>query len=222
MYIMIKRILDFVISLTFFILLLPVFGIISISIMIDSRGPVIFTHKRIGLHGNPFEIYKFRTMKMDTPDCATGELENPEQYITKVGRFLRRSSLDELPQLINVIRGDMSLVGPRPVIAAEKKLDQERLKRNVYSVRPGITGLAQIRGRDEVSVVQKARYDAVYVKKLSLKLDLYILLKTVKSVVCHEGIVEGKQKIALPDVKQKRNRVASNSAVQTISKQRAS
>ena len=139
----------------------------------------------------PFTIYKFQTMKNNTPNCATGELENPEQYITKFGKFLRKTSLDELPQLWNILKGDMSFVGPRPLISSEMRAHRLRLEYGVYRFRPGLTGWAQINGRDSISLLRKMKLDKEYCDNWSLKLDLIILLRSVGAVVKQEGFHEG-------------------------------
>ncbi|MBO5494659.1 MAG: sugar transferase, partial [Eubacterium sp.] len=142
--------------------------------------------------GRPFKIYKFQTMKNNTPNVATGQLENPDKYITKVGRILRRTSLDELPQLWNILKGDMSFVGPRPLISSEIRAHRLRLESGVYRFRPGLTGLAQISGRDSISLVKKVKYDKIYCDNWSLKLDLIILLRSVGVCIKQEGFYEGK------------------------------
>ena len=144
-----------------------------------------------GRRGKPFTIYKFQTMKNNTPNCATGELENPEQYITKFGKFLRKTSLDELPQLWNILKGDMSFVGPRPLISSEMRAHRLRLEYGVYRFRPGLTGWAQINGRDSISLLRKMKLDKEYCDNWSLKLDLIILLRSVGAVVKQEGFHEG-------------------------------
>ncbi|MBR4241606.1 MAG: sugar transferase, partial [Eubacterium sp.] len=153
---------------------------------------IFFSHERRGRKGQPFRIYKFQTMKNFTPNCATGELENPEQYITKIGKVLRKTSLDELPQLWNILKGDMSFVGPRPLISSEIRMHRLRLEYGVYRFRPGLTGLAQVNGRDDLSIPKKAKFDKIYCDNWSLKLDLTILLKSFKTVAKQEGFHEGK------------------------------
>ncbi len=191
-YTIVKRGLDIVLSLMFSILFLPIFGIIALVIRADSNGPVIFRQQRIGRFGKPFTIYKFRTMFTATPaDLPTAAVPHPQQYITAVGRYLRQTSLDELPQLFNVLRGDMSFVGPRPVIPNETQLLMLRKRYRADRVRPGITGLAQIRGRDELSARIKARYDAEYAKNCTFLLDCYIFFSTLRYVLRREGIREG-------------------------------
>lgn len=192
MYTVFKRLLDVVLSLLLLLLLSPVFVIVAVIIHVDSDGPVIFKQLRSGQHGRPFIIYKFRTMLTETPaNVATAQLGQSHRYITPVGRFLRQTSLDELPQLLNVLKGDMSFVGPRPVIPAERYLLRLRHLRKADTVRPGITGLAQIRGRDELPPRIKAGYDAEYAANVSFLLDAYIFFSTLRYVIRREGIHEG-------------------------------
>lgn len=186
-----KRIFDFTVSLLLIIILLPIFLIIGIIIAIDAGNPVIYRQYRVGKDNKLFYIYKFRTMRKGTPLAATSDLTEAEKYITKSGRFLRKTSLDELPQLFNVLAGDMSFVGPRPLIPEEKEIRQLRKEYNVYSVRPGITGLAQVNGRDMLSDEEKALFDKEYVDKQSIKLDIKIMFKTVMVVLKRENISEG-------------------------------
>lgn len=188
-----KRIIDIVLSLVGLIVLSPVFLLIVIFIKIDSRGPVFFKQKRIGMYKKHFNILKFRTMRIDTPkDTATHLLENPQQWITNVGRILRKTSLDELPQLFNILRGEMSIVGPRPALWNQYDLVEERDKYGVNDVAPGLTGWAQINGRDELPINVKARLDGEYVKKMSFSFDLFCILLTVIKVLKREGIVDDK------------------------------
>ncbi|MBQ2842081.1 MAG: sugar transferase [Clostridia bacterium] len=186
-----KRIFDFTVSLLLIIILLPVFLIIGIIIAIDAGNPVIYRQYRVGKDNKLFYIYKFRTMRRDTPLAATQNLEQAEKYITKSGKILRKTSLDELPQLFNVLAGDMSFVGPRPLIPEEKEIRRIRKKYNVYSVRPGITGLAQVNGRDMLSDEEKALFDKEYIDKQSIGLDIKIMFKTVMVVLKKENISEG-------------------------------
>lgn len=192
MYQTIKRKLDFIISWLGLLILSPLFAVLIIWIKLDSKGPVLFKQKRVGIHKSHFMIYKFRTMRTDTPkDMPTHLLQNPEQYITKAGHFLRKTSLDELPQILNILRGDMALVGPRPALWNQYDLIEERDKYGANDVRPGLTGWAQINGRDELEIPVKAALDGEYVKKMSFFFDCKCLLKTVVSVFKHEGVVEG-------------------------------
>ena len=192
-YLVFKRIIDFILSLIAIILLSPLFLLISIMIKVESKGPVFFKQKRIGKDKKYFNIYKFRTMRTDTPkDMPTHLLENADMYITKIGAILRKTSLDELPQLINIIQGKMSIVGPRPALWNQEDLITEREKYDANSIRPGLTGLAQINGRDELEIPVKAKLDGEYIKKMSLGFDIKIILMTVLKVFKREGIVEGK------------------------------
>lgn len=190
----VKRGLDIVLSTVGLVVLFPTFIIIGIVVKLDSSGPAIFTQERVGQNKKPFRIYKFRTMSVAAPsDAPSSELSNPEDHITGVGKIIRRTSIDELPQLYNVLKGDMSLIGPRPVLMKETELVEERYKRGVYNVLPGLTGLAQISGRDYVRVQDKARIDQVYVKNLTFRQDLEIFVYTIWYVLRSEGISEGMQ-----------------------------
>lgn len=186
-----KRIIDLVLSLIGLIVLLPVFLIIVLAIKIDNPGPVIFKQKRIGIHKSYFNLYKFRSMKIDTPDVPTHLLKNPEQYISRVGKFLRKSSLDELPQLINIIKGEMSIIGPRPALWNQDDLIAERDKYGANDVKPGLSGWAQINGRDELEIPVKAKLDGEYVEKMSFVMDVKCFFGTVLSVLKSDGVVEG-------------------------------
>lgn len=188
----IKRIIDFTLSLIEIIVLSPLLLLIAILIKLDSEGPVLFKQKRIGMHKTHFYMLKFRTMRIDSPkDVPTHLLENPDQWITRMGKILRKTSLDELPQLFNIIKGEMSIIGPRPALWNQYDLIAERDKYGANDVRPGLTGWAQVNGRDELPIEVKARYDGEYVQKMSFMFDLKCLLKTVVSVIKGEGIVEG-------------------------------
>lgn len=188
----IKRILDFFLSLCGLIILSPVFIILSIWIKLDSKGPVLFKQVRVGKDNKPFKIYKFRTMYIDTPkDCPTHLLANPDQYITKAGKFLRKTSLDELPQIINILKGEMAVIGPRPSLFNQTDLNELRDKNGASSVRPGLTGWAQINGRDELEIEVKARLDGEYVQHISFLMDLKCFFGTITSVLKHDGVVEG-------------------------------
>lgn len=186
-----KRAFDFTVSLALIIILLPVFLLISLIVLIDAGTPVIFRQYRVGKDNKLFYIYKFRTMRKNTRNAATAELTDSDKFITKSGRILRKTSLDELPQLVNVLLGDMSFVGPRPLIPEEKEIRALRKEYNVYSVKPGITGLAQVNGRDNLSIEEKALFDKEYVDKQSIGLDIKILIKTVLVVLKREDIKEG-------------------------------
>lgn len=191
-YIKIKRLLDILLSLTGLIMFFPVFVIIIIAIKFDTPGPVFFKQKRVGINKSHFNILKFRTMRIDTPkDTPTHLLENPDRWITRMGKFLRRTSLDELPQIINILRGEMSIIGPRPALWNQYDLIEERDKYGANNVPPGLTGWAQINGRDELSIETKARLDGEYVENMSLLFDMKCFLGTIISVLKRDGIVEG-------------------------------
>ena len=187
-----KRLLDFILSLAGIILLSPVLLIVSAAVKLDSKGPVFFSQKRVGKDKKYFRMYKFRSMYIDTPhETATHLLENPEKYITRVGRFIRRTSIDELPQLINILKGDMAIIGPRPALFNQYDLIEERDKYNANSLRPGLTGWAQINGRDELPIDVKARYDGEYLERLSFPFDAKCFLLTIGKVISSDGFVEG-------------------------------
>lgn len=192
--IFIKRLFDIIFSMLGMVLLSPFLLSIAIFIKLDSKGSVIFKQKRIGINKSYFYILKFRTMRADTPsDSPTHLLENPKNWITKFGLFLRKTSLDELPQLFNILKGDMSFVGPRPALWNQIDLINERDKYHANEVRPGLTGYAQINGRDEVSITEKAKLDGIYVSKISILFDFYCIVKTFFAVINSENIVEGKK-----------------------------
>lgn len=187
-----KRLFDILLSLLALAVLWPVFLILVIWIKLDSPGPVLFKQKRVGKGCTYFTLLKFRTMRSDTPkDVPTHLLKNPEAYITKSGRFLRRSSLDELPQLLNILAGHMSLVGPRPALWNQDDLVAERAKYGANDVLPGLTGWAQVNGRDELPIPVKARMDGEYVQKLSAWMDLKCLFMTVYAAISGKGLAEG-------------------------------
>lgn len=191
-----KRFFDIFASALLLVVLSPLFLVIMLAISADSAGGVIFKQKRAGLYSRPFTLYKFRTMYRSAPrDVATAELMEADRYITPVGRFLRQTSLDELPQLWNVLKGDMSFVGPRPVVLTEQTLLDLRAQWEADRVRPGITGLAQIKGRDELPIYRKALYDRYYARHLSFRLDWRILRYTVRYVLKREGIREGSSRV---------------------------
>ncbi len=192
MYKTIKAILDRILALLGLIVLSPLFLVLIIAIKADSKGPVLFKQKRVGIHKTHFNILKFRTMRTDTPkDTPTHLLKNPEQYITGVGRFLRKTSLDELPQILNILKGDMAVVGPRPALWNQYDLIAERDKYGANDNLPGLTGWAQINGRDELPIDVKARLDGEYVERMSFRMDLKCIFGTVISVAKQEGVVEG-------------------------------
>ena len=188
----IKRGIDILLSGLAVIILSPALLVLCAAIKIDSRGPILFKQKRIGIHKTYFWIYKFRTMRTDTPkDMPTHLLTNPEQYITKVGKFLRKTSLDELPQIFNILKGDMSIVGPRPALWNQDDLIAERDKYGANDVMPGLTGWAQINGRDELEIPVKAAFDGEYVKKIGFAMDARCFFGTFLSVLRGDGVVEG-------------------------------
>ncbi len=192
MYQKIKRLLDIILSGVGLVLLSPFLLGISLAIKLDSPGPVLFKQKRVGLHKSYFNILKFRTMRTDTPkDMPTHMLANPDQYITKVGHFLRKTSLDELPQIINILKGDMSIIGPRPALWNQDDLVAERDKYGANDVMPGLTGWAQVNGRDELEIPVKARLDGQYVKHMGFRMDCVCFLRTILAVVKRDGVVEG-------------------------------
>lgn len=195
MYIkIVKRLIDILLSLISCIILSPIMLLIAILIKIDSEGPVLFCQKRVGIHKTFFQMYKFRTMRIQTPkDCPTHLLEDANQYITPIGNFLRKTSLDELPQLWNILKGDMSFVGPRPALWNQDDLIQLRDNNGSNDVRPGLTGWAQINGRDTLTLEKKAEYDGEYVKHISFLFDMKCILGTVSSVITRDGIKEGSE-----------------------------
>ena len=192
LYFWFKRIYDTVLSFIGLIVLSPLLFVLVILIKLDSKGPILFKQKRIGRNKKHFYILKFRTMRIDTPkDTPTHMLENPEQWITKVGKFLRKTSLDEIPQIINILKGDMSIIGPRPALWNQYDLVEERDKYDVHKLYPGLTGYAQINGRDELPIPEKAKLDGYYVKHISLWLDIKIFFGTILSIFKSDGVVEG-------------------------------
>ncbi|MDI6452375.1 sugar transferase [Peloplasma aerotolerans] len=191
-YFWFKRFYDTVLSFIGLIVLSPLLLVLVIFIKLDSRGPILFKQKRIGRKKKHFYILKFRTMRIDTPkDIPTHMLENPQQWITKIGKFLRKTSLDEIPQIINILKGDMSIIGPRPALWNQYDLVEERDKYNVHNLYPGLTGYAQINGRDELPIPEKAKLDGYYVKNISLWLDIKIFFGTIVSIFKSDGVVEG-------------------------------
>lgn len=193
-YFFFKRLIDIILSSIALIILIPFFIIFAIIIKCESKGRAFFKQKRFGKNKKFFMIYKFRTMRSDTPkDMPTHMLNNAESYITKFGGFMRRTSIDELPQIINILKGDMSIIGPRPALWNQDDLIEERDKYGANDIRPGLTGLAQISGRDELEIPVKAELDGKYVKDMSLWFDIKIFFKTIFKVFRSEGIVEGKK-----------------------------
>ena len=187
-----KRGLDFLLALLILILISPVFILLMCCIKLDSKGPVFFKQKRIGKNKTYFYILKFRTMYTDAPkDMPTHLLQNPEAFITKTGKFLRKTSLDELPQLLNILKGEMSFVGPRPALWNQYDLIEERDKYKANDIKPGLTGCAQINGRDELEIDIKAKFDGEYVKRMSFLFDIRCFFATFFSVLRQDGVVEG-------------------------------
>lgn len=192
-YMRIKRIIDIVLSFLAMAFLAPVFLFIIIVIKLDSPGPILFKQKRVGIHKSHFYILKFRTMRIDTPkDTPTHLLENPDQWITRFGKFLRKTSLDELPQIWNIFVGEMSIIGPRPALWNQYDLIEERDKYDANDVPVGLTGWAQINGRDELPIEVKARLDGEYVNRKSLLFDFKCFFQTILKVIIREGVVEGR------------------------------
>lgn len=192
MYLTIKRGIDIVLAFIGLIILSPVFLILAIAIKFDSKGPIFFKQKRVGKDKRHFYILKFRTMRTDTPkDMPTHMLKDPEAFITKIGKFLRKTSLDELPQIINILKGEMAIIGPRPALWNQYDLIEERDKYGANDIRPGLTGWAQINGRDELPIDIKAKLDGEYVEKMTFGMDVKCFFGTITSVLKHEGVIEG-------------------------------
>jgi O-antigen biosynthesis protein WbqP len=184
-------------SIILIIILVPLWLLITLLIKVSSNGPVLFKQSRIGLNKARFHILKFRTMKIDTPkDCPTHLLEEPDKYITPIGKLLRKSSLDELPQLINILKGDMSFIGPRPALWNQYDLIEEREVFGVNNVLPGLTGWAQVNGRDELQISEKVYFDCEYIKRFGIKMDLNCLKKTIISILSGKGVKEGNTQIS--------------------------
>ena len=187
-----KRVLDLLLSFFAIVVLALPMMILVVAIKLDSPGPVLFKQKRVGIHKSHFNILKFRTMRIDTPkDIPTHMLENPEQWITRMGKFLRKTSLDELPQIFNIFVGQMAVIGPRPALWNQYDLIEERERYGANDVLPGLTGWAQINGRDELEIPVKARLDGEYVEKMSFLFDCKCFIGTITSVLKHDGVVEG-------------------------------
>ncbi|HLS08314.1 sugar transferase [Lentibacillus sp.] len=192
MYLKVKRLIDITLSFIGLVVLSPLFLILVIGIKLDSKGPVLFKQKRVGINKTHFNLLKFRTMRIDTPkDTPTHLLKDPDQYITKMGKFLRKTSLDELPQIFNILDGSMSIIGPRPALWNQYDLIAERDKYRVNDVLPGLTGWAQIKGRDELPIDVKAQLDGEYVQNIGLKFDIKCFFGTFISVIKSDGVVEG-------------------------------
>ncbi|MEG0529697.1 MAG: sugar transferase, partial [Bacilli bacterium] len=188
---MLKRVFDLIVSICAFIILAPIFLILCLLIKVTSRGPIFFKQRRIGKLNKEFMIYKFRTMRVDTPDVATHLLENSQLYITSVGKFLRKTSLDELPQLINILKGEMSFVGPRPALYNQYDLIELRTESNIHKLMPGLTGWAQINGRDELPILEKVKLDKKYIEIQGFWMDIKIIFLTAFKVLKSEGVSEG-------------------------------
>ena len=187
-----KRLIDIVLSGCALIVLSPLYLFLILAIKIDSPGPVLFRQKRVGIHKTYFNILKFRTMRIDTPhDVPTHMLENPEQWITRVGKFLRKTSLDELPQIVQIFTGKMSIIGPRPALWNQYDLIKERDKFEANDIKPGLTGWAQINGRDTVEIGDKAKFDGEYANNMSFVFDAKVFWGSVLVVVKRDGVVEG-------------------------------
>ena len=191
-YLKVKRVIDLVLSVLAAVILSPLFLILFIAIKMDTPGPIFFKQKRVGINKTHFNILKFRTMRIDTPkDTPTHLLGNPDQYITKVGKFLRKTSLDELPQIFNIIKGEMAIIGPRPALWNQYDLIAERDKYNANDVRPGLTGWAQINGRDELPITVKSELDGEYIQKMNFAFDVKCFVGTITSVLKSDGVIEG-------------------------------
>ena len=191
-YLPVKRGIDILLSGAALVVLSPVLAGLCLAIKLDSKGPILFKQKRVGLHKEFFEIWKFRTMRTDTPkDMPTHMLADPDQYITRTGHFLRKTSLDELPQIFNILKGEMSIIGPRPALWNQDDLIAERDKYGANDGMPGLTGWAQVNGRDELEIPVKAKLDGYYVEHMSFRFDCICFLKTIMSVLKSDGVVEG-------------------------------
>ncbi|MCC3869616.1 sugar transferase [Terrisporobacter mayombei] len=193
---MMYNLLQRFVALVLLIILSPLFLIVSLLIKIESKGPVFFKQERIGKDNMNFMIYKFRSMRTDTPDVATHLLDNPDIFITKVGKFLRKTSLDELPQLINIVKGEMLFVGPRPALYNQYDLRDLRTEKGVHMLYPGVSGWAQVNGRDELEISEKVEFDREYVEKRSIFMDIKIVFMTFIKVFKSEGVVEGSKNIS--------------------------
>ena len=194
-YSFMKRFVDIILSAMGLLVLIIPFLLVMLAIYIDNPGPVFFSQYRVGLNGRHFKMYKFRSMRVDAPhELSTAEIKDPKMYLTRIGKFIRKYSIDELPQLVNVLIGDMSLVGPRPLILKEQVMHDMRNQYGVYSVRPGLTGLAQINGRDLVTTEQKVYWDVKYLKEYGFLSDVMIVLETIPKILSHADVVEGASK----------------------------
>tara|TARA_B100001540_G_C15443809_1_gene477900 strand:- start:26 stop:595 length:570 start_codon:yes stop_codon:yes gene_type:complete len=183
-----KRFIDFSLSVILLFLLFPVMILFGILIKVSSKGPIIHWSKRVGLNNKIFFMPKFRTMKIETPQVATHLLSNPESYLTPIGNFLRRFSIDELPQLFSIVQGEMSFIGPRPALHNQIDLIEYRTKDGIHNMKPGITGWAQVNGRDELSIPEKVSFERDYMNQRSLSFDVYIIWLTLLKVIRNDGI----------------------------------
>lgn len=192
-YLLIKRCFDILLSLISIVFLSPILLTVAILVKLTSKGPILFIQKRVGINNEPFYIFKFRTMRVDAPkDQPTDQLENPLVWITRVGLILRKTSIDELPQLVNIFLGNMSFVGPRPAIYSQIGLIDSRTKLGVSRIKPGLTGLAQVNGRDENNDSEKVYWDEIYLKEMSFLLDIKIILQTFLNAISSKSVIEGK------------------------------
>lgn len=189
-----KRVFDFLMSLISIIIFSPIILIISLLVKLTSKGPIFFKQRRIGKNNEEFNILKFRTMRVDTPNVATHLLKDPSIFITPLGKFLRKTSLDELPQLINILKGEMSIVGPRPALYNQYDLRDMRTEVGVHKLVPGLTGWAQINGRDEIPLEEKVALDKEYMNKKNFYMDIKIIVMTIFKVAKSEGVSEGSAK----------------------------
>lgn len=217
-YLKTKRLIDIILSTLGIIFLSPVLLILIIAIKLESKGPVLFKQKRVGIYKSHFNILKFRTMRIDTPkDTPTHLLENPDQWITKVGEFLRKTSLDELPQIINIFKGEMSIIGPRPALWNQYDLIEERDKYGANDIPVGLTGWAQINGRDELPIEEKAKLDGQYVERRNLWFDAICFLGTITAVLRRKGVIEGGTGV-IARITQEKKRSAESKSTQESSK----
>lgn len=208
-----KRLIDIVLSFFGIIVLSPVFLIIAVAIVVDDPGPIFFKQKRVGKNKKLFKILKFRSMKMSTPhDTPTHMLKNPEKYITKIGKFLRKTSLDELPQIFNIFAGQMSIIGPRPALWNQDDLITERDKYGANDIRPGLSGWAQVNGRDELEIPVKAKLDGEYTQNFCFKMDWTCFWMTVGNVLKNKGIVEGGTGVMAKQMEKRESEIRDDSA----------
>ena len=200
-----KRIIDFLLALLGLFVLLPVFLIIAIAIKLDDHGPVFYKQRRVGIHKTYFDLYKFRSMKVGTPEMATHLLKNTRQHTSRVGRFLRVFGLDELPQLVNILLGQMSIIGPRPALWNQDDLVAERDKYGANDIMPGLTGWAQINGRDRLDIIEKSRLDGEYVKRIGFWFDVKCFFGTIVSVLRREGLPDESEEDASGKTEERNN-----------------